>query len=58
MEKLKTLPADELAEVEHFIDLLRERRNGGGLVHALTRLSEDGFRKVWDNPDDAVYDRL
>jgi hypothetical protein len=28
------------------------------VTHAATKLSEDSFRQVWDNPDDAEYDRL
>lgn len=28
------------------------------LAHATTRLSEGSFERVWDNPDDAVYDDL
>jgi hypothetical protein len=27
-------------------------------TRADTKLSEDAFRQVWDNPDDAEYDRL
>jgi hypothetical protein len=28
------------------------------LTRAAPRLSRDAFAKVWDNPDDADYDRL
>ncbi len=28
------------------------------LTDAATKLSEDAFSQVWDNPDDAEYDRL
>ena len=58
LEKIKSLPPDKLAEVENFVDFLRQRNDGRGLAHAVTQLSEDAFRKVWDNPDDADYDRL
>jgi len=34
------------------------RDNDLRLVQAAARLSEDALRKVWDNPDDAEYDRL
>ena len=28
------------------------------LTQAATKLSEPSFQQVWDNPDDADYDRL
>jgi hypothetical protein len=28
------------------------------LIQAVARLSEDSLRKIWDNPEDADYDRL
>lgn len=58
LEKIKSLPPDKLAEVEDFVDLLRQRNDDRKLAHAVTKLSEDDFHKVWDNPDDADYDRL
>jgi hypothetical protein len=57
-EKIKSLPPDKLAEVEDFVDFLRQRGDDRRLAHAATRLSEDAFRKVCDNQDDADYDRL
>jgi hypothetical protein len=35
-------------------DRSHERR----LTRAATKLSQDAFTEVWDNPDDADYDRL
>ena len=57
MEKIQGLPAQKRAEVEDFIDFLRAR-DDRRLLQAAEKLSEKAFRKVWDNPDDAVYDRL
>jgi hypothetical protein len=57
-EKIKSLPPDKLAEVEDFVDFLRQRGDDRRLAHAATKLSQDAFRRVWDNPDDADYDRL
>ena len=57
-EKLRSLPAEKIAEVEDFVDFLRQRDTDRQLAGSITRLSEDAFRKVWDNPDDADYDRL
>lgn len=58
LEKIKSLPPEKLAEVEDFVDFLRQRGDDRRLADAATKLSEDAFRKVWDNPDDADYDRL
>jgi len=58
LAKIRSLPPERLAEVEDFVDFLRQRSDEGALSLAATKLSEDAFRKVWDNPEDAVYDRL
>jgi hypothetical protein len=58
LEKIKSLPPDQLAEVEDFVDFLRQRGDQRGLTQAVSKFSEDAFHKVWDNPDDAEYDRL
>jgi len=58
LEKIKSLPPDKLTEVEDFVDFLRQRVDDRGLAHAVTKLSENAFRKVWDHPDDADYDQL
>ena len=56
--KLKDLPPDRLAEVEDFVDFLRERDEARKLAHVAALLSEPAFAKVWDNESDAEYDRL
>lgn len=58
IEKIKSLPPDKLSEVEDFVDFLRQRGEDRNLARAVAKLSEDAFRKVWDHPDDADYDRL
>ena len=57
-EKIRSLPPDKAAEVEDFVDFLSRREEYGELVRAATRVSEDAFSRVWDNPEDAVYDEL
>ena len=49
---------DRVAEVEDFVDFLRARAEERRLVDAASRLSEPSLQEVWDNPDDAEYDRL
>ena len=56
--KIRTLAPERVAEVEDFIYFLRQRTEDRELIRAAAKLSEDSFTKVWDNPDDAVYDRL
>ena len=58
VEKIRSLPADKLAEVEDFIDFLRQREEERRLAKSVTGASEAAFAKLWDNPDDAEYDRL
>jgi hypothetical protein len=57
-DKIRSLPPEKVAEVEDFVDFLRMREEERRLTRAASRLSEDAFRRVWDNPDDAEYDRL
>ncbi|HKC64603.1 MAG TPA: hypothetical protein VKB86_13260 [Pyrinomonadaceae bacterium] len=57
MEKIKNLPPERIAEVEDFVDFIAQR-DERRLVQAATKLSEDSFRKVWDNEEDSIYDQL
>lgn len=58
LDKLKALPPERRAEVEDFIDFLQDREIDQRLVHATMQGSRPAFNTVWDNPDDAEYDRL
>ncbi len=58
LEKLRALPPERIAEVEDFVEFLRLREQDRALTLAATKLSERAFHQVWDNPDDADYDRL
>lgn len=58
IEKLKQLPPERVAEVEDFVDFLRTRDGERSVVRAATRAAEPAFAQVWDNDDDAAYDRL
>ncbi|PYS80776.1 MAG: toxin-antitoxin system, antitoxin component, Xre family protein [Acidobacteria bacterium] len=57
VEKIKNLPPERIAEVEDFVDFIT-LRDDHRLVQAAAKLSEDSFREVWDNEEDAAYDRL
>ncbi len=58
IEKIKGLPPERVAEVEDFVDFLRARNDDQRLTQAATKASAPAFNKVWDNPEDADYDRL
>lgn len=58
ISKIRVLPPERLVEVEDFIDFLRQASEDRQLRQAAARLSEGAFVKVWDNEEDAEYDRL
>ena len=58
IEKIRQLPPQRLAKVEDFVDFLRTREEGQRFTHAAAGASEASFAAVWDNDEDAVYDRL
>lgn len=57
MEKIKRLPPQRIAEVEDFIDFLHIREEEQHLAHVAAKMGEASFAAVWDNDEDAVYDR-
>lgn len=58
IEKIKQLPPQRLAEVEDFVDFLRTRDDAQRLTQAAARASEASFAGVWENDEDAAYDRM
>lgn len=58
IDKIRALPPERVAEVEDFVDFLRQRNVDRRLTQAATKLSEGSFKKVWDNPEDSDYDKL
>ncbi|MDX6611509.1 MAG: hypothetical protein QOD75_695 [Blastocatellia bacterium] len=57
IEKIKALPPDKIAEVVDFVEFL-VHRDDRLTIEAASKLSEQVFAQVWDNPDDAEYDTL
>lgn len=57
IEKIKILPPQRIAEVIDFVEFLTQKEERK-LVQSAGKLSEDVFAKVWDNDEDAVYDKL
>jgi hypothetical protein len=58
LEKIRQLPARRMAEVEDFIDFLRSREDEQNLTRAAAEASEASFGEVWNNDEDAAYDRM
>lgn len=58
LDKICSLGPHEMAEVEDFVDFLRQRREERQLTQAASAASEQTFARVWDNDEDAVYDDL
>lgn len=57
IEKIRALPPEKIAEVVDFVDFLAHR-DDRLLVQAAGKVSEPAFATVWDNSDDADYDKL
>jgi hypothetical protein len=57
IDKIRALPPDKFAEVVDFVEFLVSR-DDRLLIEASARLSEPVFASVWDNADDAEYDKL
>jgi hypothetical protein len=58
IEKLNELPRDRLAEVEDFVDFIRQRDQDRATVRAAGAVSAPAFAAVWSNPEDDAYDAL
>lgn len=58
LEKIKQLPQQKQVEVIDFIDFLRTRDESQQLVYAAAKIAESSFAAVWDNAEDAAYDKL
>jgi len=58
IEKIEELPPETVNEVAQFVEFLTYRDEDRRLVKAAMKLSEGSLRKVWDNPNDAVFDKL
>ncbi len=58
IDKIKQLPPQRMAEVEDFVDFLRIREEEQRLTQAAAKASEASFAQVWNNDEDAAYDRM
>jgi len=58
INKIRTLPEDKIAEVADFVEFLGLKTEERRAAAAMAKLSEPALTKLWDNADDAEYDRL
>jgi len=58
LDKIKQLPPQRVAEVEDFVDFLCAREGDKRLTVDASKASEASFARVWDNDEDAAYDRI
>ena len=58
IDKIQALPAERIAEIEDFVDFIAARTQDRTLAHAAAAASMPAFAKIWENPDDDVYDAL
>lgn len=58
LEKIQSLNAEQLAEVEDFVEFVRLRGQERALMRAAAATSVPAFAAIWSNPEDDVYDAL
>ena len=58
IDKIGDLPPAQQAEVEDFVDFIRQRKADQQLTWGAMTAAEPVLNQLWDNPDDAEYDRL
>jgi hypothetical protein len=58
IEKIQALPVERIAEIEDFVDFIREREQERALSRAAAATSAPAFATVWNNPEDDAYDAL
>jgi len=57
-KEIDKLPEDILSEVFDFIRFLESKRERDLLVKSSQKLSTTSFQRIWDNEEDAVYDKV
>jgi hypothetical protein len=57
-KEIDKLPEDILAAVLDFIQFLESKRERNLLVRSSQELSVASLQRIWDNEEDAVYDKV
>ena len=58
LAKIEALPPGRIAEIEDFVDFIRQRERERALTRAAAAASASSFAAIWDNPEDPEYDAL
>lgn len=58
LHKLEMLPPEKIEEVSDFIDFLFHREQDQVLTRMSLEAAAPVLAEIWDNPDDAEYDKL
>jgi hypothetical protein len=58
IEKINSMSADRLAELEDFVDFIRQRDQDRSLGRAAAAMSAPSFDAIWTNFEDDAYDGL
>jgi hypothetical protein len=58
IEKIAALPPERRIEVADFVDFIASREQERALTRAAATASAPAFARIWENPDDDVYDAL
>ena len=56
-EKINTLPKEAKEEIYDFIDFMISKNQKEEKLW-MTKMSEKSLNKIWDNPEDDVYNEL
>ena len=57
-EKIQTLSAEQITEVEDFVEFLRHREQDRELARSASTVSSPALEAIWNNPEDDLYDAL
>ena len=58
IDKINALPSERIDEVEDFVDFISVRAQDRTLRKASAEASAPVFARIWNNPEDEVYDAL
>jgi hypothetical protein len=58
IDKINALPSERIDEVKDFVDFISVRAQDRALRKASAEASASAFARIWDNPEDDVYDAL
>ncbi len=58
IKEIENLPETMAAEVLDFVRFLEYKKGGDEEKQWMLKMSEKSFGKIWDNPEDDIYNEL